>query len=162
MNLQLLWKQGKQPRFSIRQYSGCMVFRRLQFLIKVLSLLWVLETSYKSTWYSTSFYPERNWLTQQANAIIKQYLQHFCNYHWDNWAELLPTTEFAANNTHSISISYTLFLANSRQHLRLGFEPISALKNATVKTKRELVDANEFVIKMENVCQELQNYMLLT
>lgn len=110
---------------------------------------------------STSFHPETDGSTERANAIMEQYLRHFCNYHQDNWAELLPSAEFAANNTHSISISCTPFLANSGQHPRLGFEPISAPKNATAKTKRELVDADEFVNKMENVCQELQNYMLL-
>lgn len=92
---------------------------------------------------------------------MEQYLQYFVYQYWDNWAELLPSAEFATNNTNFIGISYILFPTNSGQLPRLGFEPILAPKNATGKTNRDLIDADNFVHKMENVCQELQNYMLL-
>ena len=78
-------------------------------------------------------------------------MHHFCNYHHDNWAELLPSAEFAANNTHSVSINCTPFLANSGQHPRLGFEPVPLLESASAKTKCELVDEDKFVDKMEKL-----------
>ena len=91
---------------------------------------------------STSFHPETDGSTEQANVVMEQYPRRFCNYHQDNWAELLPSAGFAANNTHSVSINYTPFLANSGQHPRLGFEPVSAPDKATAKTKRKLINAD--------------------
>lgn len=48
-----------------------------------------------------------------------------------------------------------------RQHPRLGFEPLSVSKDTNAKTNRELINADKFVDKMNSVCQELQDQMLI-
>lgn len=52
-------------------------------------------------------------------------------------------------------------MVNSKEYLQLRLEPVSAPDNTVVKTKFELVDANEFVKMLENTSQELQDQMLL-
>lgn len=51
-------------------------------------------------------------LDERQNSTIETYLRAFVNYESNNWARLLPMTEFAFNNTKNISTVYTLFQLN--------------------------------------------------
>ena len=76
--------------------------------------------------YSTAWHPETDGQTENANGVTNQYLRAYLNYDADNWAELLPLAEFAANNTASASTTVSPFLANFGQHPRVGPEPLAA------------------------------------
>ena len=60
---------------------------------------------------STAFHPQTDGQSEILNQILEQYLQTFCNYHQDNWLELLPFTEFSYNNSTNASMKMTPFYA---------------------------------------------------
>jgi transposase InsO family protein len=106
---------------------------------------------------STAYHPETDGQTERVNAIMEHYLRAYVNYLQDDWAQWLPGAEFAANNTNSSSILASPFLANYGQHPRVGFEPEEPLpQDLTVKGRANLVAANEFVKRMENLDEHLR------
>ena len=46
---------------------------------------------------STAYHPLTDGETEQVNQEIEQFLRIFCNYHQDNWVDLIPFTEFSHN-----------------------------------------------------------------
>ncbi|SGY15944.1 BQ5605_C012g06709 [Microbotryum silenes-dioicae] len=68
---------------------------------------------------STAFHPKSDGQTEQTNQILEHYLCHFCNYHQDNWHDLLPLAEFSYNNSFHSSIGMTPFFASRGYHPRL-------------------------------------------
>ena len=69
--------------------------RRPQFASKVMQETWnKLEVNQA---LSTAFHPQTNRETERVNQEIEQFLQIFCNYQQDNWANLLPFAEFTHN-----------------------------------------------------------------
>jgi hypothetical protein len=44
---------------------------------------------------STAFHPQADGQTERINAILEQYLRHFCAFQQDDWSELLPLAEHA-------------------------------------------------------------------
>src|SRR5213079_1188157 len=61
---------------------------------------------------STSFHPQTDGQTERMNQTVEQYLRIYCNYHQDNWSELLSLAEFSYNNTQHTSIGCSPFYAN--------------------------------------------------
>ncbi|SCV67085.1 BQ2448_5731 [Microbotryum intermedium] len=51
--------------------------------------------------------------------ILEHYLHHFCDYHQDDWYDLLPLAEFSYNNSFHSSIGMTPFFASCGYHPRL-------------------------------------------
>jgi len=47
---------------------------------------------------STAFHLQTDSQTEHINAIVKQYLQGYCNYQQDNWSELISMMELSYNN----------------------------------------------------------------
>ena len=47
---------------------------------------------------------------------METYLQMFCSHWQDDWADLLPTAEFAYNTHHHLLINTTPFFANYGYH----------------------------------------------
>ena len=111
---------------------------------------------------STSHHPETDGQTENANKVMEQYLRHFVEYLQDDWAKWLPGAEFAANNVESVSTSCSPFLANSGQHPRMGFEPVTTLPPGTTPTARiQAADADAFVNKMKNLTEHLKDEMTI-
>jgi hypothetical protein len=54
-------------------------------------------------------------------VILEYYLWAYCNYHQDNWKQLLPIAEVCYNNTKLEITKVTLFYTNYGYHPR--FEP---------------------------------------
>lgn len=52
---------------------------------------------------STSFHPETDGQSEVANQEMERYLRAFCNYGQDDWTDILPIAEFAANNLESVT-----------------------------------------------------------
>jgi len=84
---------------------------------------------------STSRHPQTDGASEIMNRMVENYLRCYCNYHQDNWDELLPAAEFAYNSAVSEDIGMSPF------ELDLGWNPKSPLdmlssredKNATVE-----------------------------
>ena len=61
---------------------------------------------------STSFHPQTDGQTERMNQTVEQYLRIYCNYHQDNWSELLSLVEFSYNNAQHATIGCSPFFAN--------------------------------------------------
>ena len=61
---------------------------------------------------STSFHPQTDGQTERMNQTVEQYLRIYCNYHQDNWSELLSLAEFSYNNAQHATIGCSPFYAN--------------------------------------------------
>ncbi|KAJ1028858.1 hypothetical protein NDA18_002882 [Ustilago nuda] len=60
---------------------------------------------------STAYHPQTDGQTERVNQVIEQYLQMYCNYEQDDWANLLDAAAFVYNNTVHNSISVSPFFA---------------------------------------------------
>ena len=60
---------------------------------------------------STAFHPETDGQTERLNAAMEEYLRGHVNYLQDDWARLLPLTEFAGNNQVSTATGASPFYA---------------------------------------------------
>ena len=67
----------------------------------------------------TTYHPQTNGSTEWINQILEQYLWIYINYQQDDWANLLPLSEFTYNNTAHFATQVTLFFANKGFHLKL-------------------------------------------
>jgi hypothetical protein len=81
------------------------------------------------------------------NQTLEQYLRIYCNYQQDNWAELLPISEFAYNNAPNATTGVSPFFANK------GYHP-----NLSVHPKRDIASSRtrEFAEDLEELHQQLQ------
>ena len=111
---------------------------------------------------STGYHLEIDGQTERVNAVMEHYLRAYVNYMQDDWAQWLPGAEFAANDTDSSSILASPFLANSGQLPRMGFEPEEPLpQNITAQFRANLVSANAFADRMQEMESHLRDEMLV-
>ena len=61
---------------------------------------------------STSFHPQMDGTTEQANRSIRQVLQAMVHNDQKDWAELCPMVEFALNSNVSMTTGYAPFELN--------------------------------------------------
>ena len=66
--------------------------------------------------FTSGYHPEGDGQTEWTNQTLEQYLQIYCNYQQDNWAELLPLAEFSFNNSPSTTTGVSPFFANKGCH----------------------------------------------
>uniref|UniRef100_A0A803TJ20 Gypsy retrotransposon integrase-like protein 1 n=1 Tax=Anolis carolinensis TaxID=28377 RepID=A0A803TJ20_ANOCA len=66
---------------------------------------------------SSAHHPQMDGQTECTNATLEQYLHCYVNYQQDNWASLLPLSEFAFNNGVQNSTKEAPFFTN------YGFHP---------------------------------------
>uniref|UniRef100_A0A803TY22 Gypsy retrotransposon integrase-like protein 1 n=1 Tax=Anolis carolinensis TaxID=28377 RepID=A0A803TY22_ANOCA len=72
---------------------------------------------------SSAHHPQTDGQTERTNATLEQYLRCYVNYQQDNWASLLPLSEFAFNNGAQNSTKEAPFFANYGFHPRF-FPPV--------------------------------------
>ena len=96
--------------------------------------------------FTSGYHPEGDGQTEQSNQTLEQYLQVYCNYQQDNWADLLPLAEFSYNNAPSATTGVSPFFANKGYHL-----------NLTVHPKRDLSSARarEYAVDLESLYEYL-------
>jgi transposase InsO family protein len=58
---------------------------------------------------STAFHPQTDGQTERMNAVIEQYLRHFCNYAQDDWVQWLPLAQLAINGRDAASTGVSPF-----------------------------------------------------
>jgi hypothetical protein len=63
-----------------------------------------------------AYHPQTQGQVENNNKWMETYLRMFCSHRQDDWADLLPTAEFAYNNHHHLSIDTTPFFANYGYH----------------------------------------------
>jgi len=71
---------------------------------------------------STAYHPESDGQTERTNQTLEQYLRIYCDFHQDDWSQLLPLAEFVYNNAQSASTGMSPFYAN------YGYHPRATLK----------------------------------
>ncbi|KAJ1034253.1 hypothetical protein NDA18_001117 [Ustilago nuda] len=64
---------------------------------------------------STAYHPQTDGQTERVNQVIKQYLQMYCNYEQDDWANLLDAAAFVYNNMVHNSISCFKYLMDGKE-----------------------------------------------
>ena len=50
---------------------------------------------------STSRHPQTDGSSEVMNRMVENYLRCYCSYRQDDWADLLPSAEFAYNSALS-------------------------------------------------------------
>jgi len=100
--------------------------------------------------FTSGYHPKGDGQTERTNQTLEQYLRVYCNYHQDNWSELLPLAEFAYNNTLSATTGITPFFSNK------GYHP-----NLTIHLERDLAStrACDFVTDLDELHQQLQQHI---
>lgn len=68
----------------------------------------------------TAHHTESDGQTERLNAVMEQYLCCYVCYQRDNWADWLPTANFAANTEVSATTRATSFFVNYGYHTRLN------------------------------------------
>lgn len=72
---------------------------------------------------SSSFHPQTDGATEQANCMITQMLRQCIAPHQCDWVAKLPAIEFTINLARSATMGYTLFVLNyGRMPLSMIFE----------------------------------------
>jgi len=100
--------------------------------------------------FTSGYHPEGDGQTECSNQTLEQYLQIYCNYQQDNWADLLPLAEFAYNNTPSTTIRVLPFFANKGYHPNISVYPERNMTSAR---------AHEYAVDLESLHQYLQEEM---
>lgn len=102
---------------------------------------------------STAFHPETDGQTENANAVLEQYLRAYVSYLQDDWTQWLPLAEFAVNQARSETTRLSPFMANYGFHPRMGFEPVETDSRPPVR------DAEKFASTMESILDHLKAEM---
>jgi hypothetical protein len=87
-----------------------------------------------------AFHPEMDGQTERTNSIMEQYLRAYVNYQQDNWAQLLPIAEFAANNHTSETTGLSPFFSNYGFHPKFDLEPDIRVDHPEEGQARHLTD----------------------
>jgi hypothetical protein len=81
---------------------------------------------------STAFHPQTDGQTERQNQTMEQYLRMFTTDAQDNWALLLPTAQFAYNNSIHESTKLTPFYAVYGKHPLLSVPPEDSRREGEV------------------------------
>ena len=100
--------------------------------------------------FTSGYHPEGDGQTEWSNQTLKQYLRVYCNYHQDNWADLLPLAEFSYNNAPSATTGVSPFFANKGYHLNLAVHPERDLSSTR---------AREYAVDLESLYEYLHTEM---
>ena len=110
----------------------------------------------------TVYHSETDDQTEWMNAVMKHYLQAFCNYMQDDWAKWVSDTEFSANNALSAITLALPFLVNSGQNPHLEFKSLKPLlTDITAQFWVKLINVENFTKRMKELTEHLHNEMLI-
>ena len=80
---------------------------------------------------STAYHPETDGQSEIANQEMERHLRSFVNYSQDDWTDLLPMAEFAANNAPSATTGLSPFMATKGYEPRRSFDPTERSADST-------------------------------
>jgi hypothetical protein len=104
--------------------------------------------------FTSGYHTEGNGQTEQTNQTLEQYLRIYCNYQQDNWAELLPISEFAYNNAPNAMTGVSPFFANKVYHPNLSVHPKNDI--ASSRTREFAVDLDQLHQQLRKSISEAQ------
>ena len=108
---------------------------------------------------STAFHPETDGATERANQELECYLRLFASYAQDNWEELLPLAELAANNRTATSTGVSPFFLTHGYHVDLIETPTSAYPEHLNRTPT--ARAEDIVTKLKHAQDWAQTALAL-
>ena len=80
---------------------------------------------------STAFHSEMDGQSEIANQEMEKHLRTYVNHFQDNWIDLLPMAEFAANANPSATTKIPPFQAMRGYVPRMSFDPVDLSKELT-------------------------------
>ena len=93
------------------------------------------------------------------NQTAEQYLCIYCNYHQDDWSDLLSFAEFSYNNAQHASIGCSPFYANYGYNPRFNVDlrkfdkyPVPAAQERAARLK----DVHEKLVELIKIVQDRQ------
>jgi hypothetical protein len=86
---------------------------------------------------STTYHPQTDGQTEQANQEVEQYLRIYTNYQQDNWSDWLDITEFALNDQIHTGTQQTPFMMMYR------FNPQSTSRDSIPSNNPSIIDHAE-------------------
>src|SRR6516164_687235 len=105
--------------------------------------------------FTSRYHPKGDGQTERTNQTLEQYLRMYCNYQQDNWANLLPITEFAYNNAPHATTGVSPFYANKGYHPNITIHPEHDL--ASTRAREFVTDLNELHQKLKKRVTEAQH-----
>src|SRR5260370_12572090 len=103
--------------------------------------------------FMSGYHPEGDGQMEQVNQVLEQYLQVYTNYQQDDWAELLPLTEFTYNNATNATMGVAPFFANK------GYHPELTTDLTVVTTSTE---AEQFIANLSDLQDKLKENIART
>ena len=100
---------------------------------------------------STAYHPQTDGQTERINAILENYLRHYCSYQQDDWVDYLPLAEFAYNNAAHEGSRVSPFYANYGYHPTFS-TPLSRIINVPA--------ASDFADHLARIREELRSELL--
>ena len=108
--------------------------------------------------FSSAQHPETDGQTENANKVMKNYLQAYVNYAQDDWVDHLPMAEFLANNHINELTGMTPFFADNGFYPCTDVEPPQAYQQGTSQ-KAKLLAADKIVANQEETLSYLQDQL---
>ena len=108
--------------------------------------------------FLSAHYSETDSQTENANKVMKNYLQTYVNHAQDDWVDYLPMAKFSANNHTNESTRVTPFFANNDFHLYTGIELPQTFGG--VNQKAELLSADKILTNQQKIASFLQDQLV--
>ena len=99
---------------------------------------------------SSTHHSETDDQMENANKVMKNYLKTYVNYAQNDWVDLLPDVEFAANNHENAFTKLTSFFVDHGYHPRSETKP-SELYDKCETRKVELIKTDKIVAQQESI-----------
>jgi len=104
---------------------------------------------------STAYHSQTDSQTERVNQKLKQYLQLYCNYRQNDWAEWLSIAEFSYNNRIHSSTGQSPFMINLGHHPNVRGNMNSSTEDSPgteqfLKTIKEIRSGVETALKKTN------------
>lgn len=99
---------------------------------------------------STAYHPESDGQTERVNQTLEQYLRIYCDFHQDDWHDLLPLAEFVYNNAKNSSTGISPFYAN------YGYNPRATARVQTTDSAYEHPAAESLLAHLSQVQTRLR------
>ena len=96
--------------------------------------------------FLTAYHPQTDGQTECVNAILENYLRHYCSYQQDDWVDYLPLAEFAYNDAAHEGSRVSPFYANYGYHPTFT-TPLSRVVNVPA--------ASDFADHLSRIREEL-------
>jgi Chromo (CHRromatin Organisation MOdifier) domain len=103
---------------------------------------------------STAFHPQTDGQTEILNRILENYLRAYTSLEQMNWAKLLPSAEFAYNNSRSSTTKITPFMALYSYNPELRFD----IKDTA--TLAETPAARDRIVRLQELRDRLKEELL--